>query len=145
MTIGSGTIGGGTIGGGPTSPGSVQLPVVQPLVPHFSLPFRFAGGRAVTVEQDSLDDVEGCVEAVLRYTRGSRPEAPDFGIPDQAFTEHGAQIGEIAAAVEDAEPRAAVLLARAEDELARATSLEDGIDIVRVTVGQLARQGDQLA
>jgi hypothetical protein len=56
-------------------------------VPHFDLPFRFAGGAAVVNEQDSPDEIVCCVEAILRYRQGQRTDLPEFGIPDVTFTE----------------------------------------------------------
>ena len=55
-------------------------------VPHLTLPFRFApGGHALENEQDSLEDVASCCEAILRCPLGYRPEIPDFGCADQTF------------------------------------------------------------
>jgi hypothetical protein len=58
-------------------------------VPHFALPFRFAasanGVHARITEQDSYEEIRDCVSAIVRYTRGERPEAPTFGITPQEF------------------------------------------------------------
>lgn len=79
-------------------------------VPHFAFPFRFDGGRAVEVEQDSVDDVVACVEAVLRCPLGHRDERPDFGVEDQTFRQGGIDVAALTDAVEEIEPRAAVVL-----------------------------------
>lgn len=107
------------------------------LVPHFDLPFRFSGGTAVVVEQDSLDDIANCVEAIIRYPVGSRPEALDFGIEDPTFSEGGTDLDALRDAVEESEDRAGVLLDYVEDELEQARSLEDGLELIRVTVEAL--------
>lgn len=58
-------------------------------IPHFALPFRFvtlAGGIQVAVnDQDTEEEIHDCVEAIIRYEAGQRPEAPDFGIDAQVF------------------------------------------------------------
>lgn len=99
-------------------------------IPHFSLPFRFvstpSGMRAAETEQDSDAEVQDCIESIIRYERGQRPDAPDFGINPQVFT-----LDVDSAIIHDQiienEPRADVLV-------------EDLLDLVdmmirRVTVG----------
>lgn len=82
--------------------------------PHFDLPFRFgATGSAVCVEQDSTENIENAVEAVFRTTIGQRLELPEFGVPDQAFTENGPDLNAYAAALDKWEPRASALLTSA--------------------------------
>ena len=53
--------------------------------PHLKVPLALAGSRLATVEQDSIDEVAQCVEAVVRTPMGHRDLEPEFGIPDQAF------------------------------------------------------------
>lgn len=80
-------------------------------VPHFDIPFRFdTTGHAVTVEQDSLEEISNCVEAVMRTIIGQRIEAPDFGIPDPTFSTQPLALQQIIDAVLVQEPRAALLL-----------------------------------
>lgn len=54
-------------------------------IPHFAVPFRFSGRHVETVQQDSIDDIAGCVEVIMRTPIGARSERPNFGIPDLAF------------------------------------------------------------
>jgi phage baseplate assembly protein W len=53
--------------------------------PHFSLPLRFNRNTFVVSEQDSEEEILDCIELILRYTHGDRPEKPTFGLPDQTF------------------------------------------------------------
>lgn len=73
-------------------------------VPHLRWPFRYdrAARRFVTVEQDSLDDVEQSVYAYLATTRGERPLSPDFGLDDPTFGP-GVDTAAIAAEIMDSE------------------------------------------
>jgi hypothetical protein len=85
------------------------------IVPHFSLPFRFeadAGGavHAAVNEQDSIQDVMDCVEAIALCPIGFRLELPNFGIRDQTFTEGSIDIDDLQAAIALWEPRADVLI-----------------------------------
>jgi phage baseplate assembly protein W len=97
-------------------------------VPHFSLPFRIEGGTVATSEQDTLEEIADCVEAVLRTTVGARLELPEFGIPDQSFSLNGADPHAIDAAVQKWEPRA-VTAAQANNE-----SLDDFISQITLNV-----------
>lgn len=55
-------------------------------IPKLAFPLRFtSAGRAVTVEQDSAEEINGCVETLVRTTRGQRLERPDFGIRDMVL------------------------------------------------------------
>lgn len=74
--------------------------------PHFDIPFRFDATSAVCVEQDSIEDITNCVEAVMRYPTGFREDLPEFGIPDQVFTEGNLDVEAVRASVEYWEPRA---------------------------------------
>lgn len=80
--------------------------------PQFAFPLTFVGSTIAVVEQDSADDIRACVEVIIRYPLGLRPELPDFGVPDQTFTQ-GDQIDTdvLLAAVARWEPRAATLAA----------------------------------
>lgn len=78
-------------------------------VPHLALPLRFRGDRAATIEQDSDADVLQCVETVLRFRRGHLLHAPEFGVPDQAHRQGGADLAGIVDAVSRWEPRAATV------------------------------------
>lgn len=101
----------------------------MPEVPHFALPFRFENGRAAEVEQDSVEDVAACVEAVLRTQPGEREELPGFGVPEATFSVAPLDVEAITAAVSAWEPRARVLATEAPD------ALDQAIRNVRLTVG----------
>lgn len=75
-------------------------------VPHFALPFRFAGGQAVVFEQDTTDEIMSCALAVLLCPRGFRAELPEFGIEDPTFSEGFVDPEAIANALAEWEPRA---------------------------------------
>lgn len=74
-------------------------------VPHFRTPFQIVGSAALVVEQDSSQEVEQCVEAILRTTTGSRLDNPKFGVPDRTFTEIKDN-GDWRKAIAEFEPRA---------------------------------------
>jgi phage baseplate assembly protein W len=80
-------------------------------VPHFSLPFRVVNGSVVESEQGSVEEIEDCVESILRTFVGTRIDAPKFGIPDETFVQQtpnsSAEI--YIAVIEAQEPRARVL------------------------------------
>lgn len=83
-----------------------------PQIPKISLPFRFhhhgvdTGMVAHVVEQDSIEDIMSCVEAVARTIRGERVDEPEFGITDPTFSSPHAQFDRIIAEISQWEPRA---------------------------------------
>jgi len=61
------------------------VPEIPQVAAHLAWPFRMAGGRLATVEQDTIEDVQQNVRSYLATTRGERPLAPDFGLEDPTF------------------------------------------------------------
>lgn len=88
------------------------------LIPRIALPYRIVAGSPVVVEQDTLDDIAGCVETILRFPKGSRLELPDFGLPDQTFRERGVDVDAVRSTLERWEPRAGVLVEQDDQALA---------------------------
>ena len=80
-------------------------------VPQFDLPFRVKGEAVVEVDQDSIEDVDNCVEAIVRTPLGSHLDDLDLGVPDLTFRSVGANptAEQFLSAVEDQEPRAHLL------------------------------------
>ena len=80
-------------------------------VPHLDLPFRWASnGHAAVVEQDSVDDVAACVEAVVRTRPGQRDEHPNFGSPELVFSQLPINRDAYAAQIAQWEPRVNLLV-----------------------------------
>jgi phage baseplate assembly protein W len=86
-------------------------------IPHFVLPLRFERGAAVTVEQDTSDDIASCVVAVLLCPLGMRTELPEFGVLDPAFSMGEVDTDQLATAVRRWEPRADVMFEQEPDLL----------------------------
>lgn len=100
-------------------------------VPQFDVPFRIdpITGAPAEVEQNSVEEIEQCVEAVLRTIVGTRIDDLDFGVPDETFRQQtpnsSAEI--YVAAVEEMEPRARVLgTARIEALATKIVTIEPG-------------------
>ena len=85
---------------------------MTPDIPHLSLPVRVENGQAAVVEQDGPDHLTDRVYAVLAYRPGQRLDRPDFGLPQQAMRQGGADRDEIRQTVERFEPDAVVLIDR---------------------------------
>lgn len=78
----------------------------MPGIPHLDFPMRLTtGGQFATVDQDSDAELVACIALLLAYPRGSRPDVPNFGVPEQLFLQGGVNLDEIRAALEDYEPR----------------------------------------
>jgi phage baseplate assembly protein W len=96
---------------------------------HFDVPFRWGSNRhAATVQQDDIDDIVSCIQCILRTPVGWRPEAPDFGVPDMAFTTPG-RADDIREAILLDEPRASLLITGP-----RPDDLDELISRIRVEV-----------
>jgi phage baseplate assembly protein W len=103
------------------------------LIPHIAIPFRFVNqnpGAGVEMnEQDTLDDIYDCVQAICRCTYGFRPELREFGIHDQTFSESDEiDLNLLEVQVSRWEPRASILYEQAPDLLDRLN------DIVKLRV-----------
>jgi phage baseplate assembly protein W len=89
--------------------------------PHFALPFQWstaAGGglAALEVEQESMDEIASCAEAIIRTVQGQRTSLPTFGIPALEFNEDPALTSSvITQALQEFEPRVAPLISAAPD------------------------------
>ncbi len=102
----------------------------MPLVPQFAMPFRVENGAVVEVEQGSVEEIESCVEAVLRTIVGDRRlDDPTFGIPDETFTQQGPEPTAQAyiAAVEEQEPRARQLGQARLEEMVKTVEIESQV------------------
>ncbi len=87
-------------------------------IPQFSLPLRLDGNGDFAVnEQDSLDEITDCVQAIVRYPLGYRIEKPDFGVPEQEFQQGGADAQTIRRQIDKWEPRARETVGATLDEL----------------------------
>jgi phage baseplate assembly protein W len=75
------------------------------VIPHFAIPFRFGVRGAVVNEQDTETEILDCVEVILRYDQGLRPEKPDFGVPDLTFSSPAPDINQVQKAIDTWEPR----------------------------------------
>jgi hypothetical protein len=80
------------------------------VVPHFAMPFKYSAGRAMVVEQDSLEDIRMCIETALRTHIGFREEAPDFGTEDTTFQTLPMNTGTVMNQIIISEPRATQLI-----------------------------------
>lgn len=81
--------------------------------PHLKVPFQIAGRAALTVAEDSIEEVIQNVSVIVSTRRGERLAVPDFGISDPVF-EDEVDIAEMQAAIEQWEERALVRIARHE-------------------------------
>jgi phage baseplate assembly protein W len=100
------------------------------MTPHFALPFRINGEKgSVNCEQDSEEEILNCVETILRFPVGHRPERLEFGIPDLTFSENVADKRRIQSALNRWEPRLEMFVSEAEidkiDELIQRIYVEE--------------------
>lgn len=93
--------------------------------PHFAHPFRIGQSVAV-VDQDTDEEILGCVWAICSTEIESRDELPEFGVEDLAFRREEAVRAEVVDAVREWEPRV---------EAEATTEIEDLIMKVGLTVG----------
>lgn len=81
------------------------------MIPHLDLPFRYSfSGKPSMVEQDSYEDIDNCIEAILRTQPGQRLEITDFGVPDLTFSMAPIKESDLIGRFLTYEPRASVSL-----------------------------------
>jgi phage baseplate assembly protein W len=96
-------------------------------VPHFAVPFTVTDGKAAVVEQDSIDDVTQSVFVLLATEQGTYQPIPDLGIEDPTFRLNGVDLDELAAEVEEFEPRAELLTETQWDGLLQEVKVKVGV------------------
>jgi phage baseplate assembly protein W len=92
--------------------------------PSFRFPFAVVDGRAGVVEQDSPAEIAQAVYAVLATERGQRVELPSYGLDDVALLEGGVDPERLLTAVEEWEPRAALLTTESIDDLVQRVKVQ---------------------
>jgi len=99
---------------------------LKPIAPHFRIPFTVTGSSAGVVEQNSQEEIEDCIEAVLRTPIGSRVEQPEYGIPDETFEQLTPDVSAEAYlnAIAEWEPRARVLGSARIEDLTKEVTIE---------------------
>ena len=107
--------------------GSLSFPI-----PHLSFPVRFttlpSGAKAAAeVEQDTYEEIRGCVSAILLYEKGQRPEQPGFGIISPLFEDNFIETKPIIDALAEWEPRAEI---RMEEEIDVTDPLIRYVDVI---------------
>jgi hypothetical protein len=93
-----------------------------PDLPHLDLPFRFVNGELACVDQDSVDDYENQVMAVVLCPVGFRDELPEFGIPEPEFGRIPLDTTGIQAAIDEWVPNSHVDITQQHDAIQEAVS-----------------------
>jgi phage baseplate assembly protein W len=114
-------------------------------LPHFVLPFQWStapggGLQAAVAEQESITEIGGCCEAIIRTVQGQRTTLPEFGIPQVEFNGNPELTQTlIAAALLEWEPRVSSFVSAT-------TDLDDETtQIVRALIGPADDQeGEQI-
>lgn len=80
--------------------------------PHFKFPFQLSadGRRPKETEQDSDDEILDCVQVLLMTLPSQRIDIPEYGMPEQAFLEGGADSSQIMSTIKRWEPRVNLVL-----------------------------------
>lgn len=102
--------------------------------PHFDIPFRFGAKGAVTVEQDSFEDIANCVEVIVRTPVGFRDDNPSFGFPQTEFSQQPIITSDVVEIVASQEPRAVVVMSDKPD------ALDELIDRILIDVRGINQQ-----
>ncbi len=108
-------------------------------IPHFQFPMRIqtvqGQVQAVTVEQDSLADIQSCVRLIASCPIGGWALQPAFGIPDPLFGLAPINPAGIEQSLRAWEPRASLLIQE------QGASLDDSVRNLQVSIS--SSQQDQ--
>lgn len=77
-------------------------------IPHFAAPFKLTAQGVTVDEQDSINELQSCVQNIVSCPLGFRIDLPAFGVPDPTFGPVPVDGDAIEQAVTRWEPRAAV-------------------------------------
>lgn len=94
------------------------------ITPKLKVPFSISGTSAEVVEQDSVDELAQCVEAIVRTPTGFRESQPEYGMDDPTFTEGGLDPEDIQDICSVWEPRVSTLISSEMDELINTVEIE---------------------
>jgi hypothetical protein len=75
-------------------------------VPHLDWPIRVTGNTYASCQQDTNQEAAAAVAVLCCFERGSRVEAPNFGITDPTFGQQPVDVSEIERQASIYEPRA---------------------------------------
>jgi len=87
---------------------------------HLAVPFTITKTGAATVEQDTPEDVTGCVYNVAVCPEGFREDQPSFGVPELAWQAVPLDLPTYEAAIQFWERRAALESSEMADGIQRA-------------------------
>jgi phage baseplate assembly protein W len=99
-------------------------------IPHIAVPMRLVGIGYAVVEQDTTEEVAGCVKVIASFPLGSRDEAPEFGVRPMEFRATPLDVTDLTQACEQYEPRARLSVAQAPQDSADPTAAN-----VQIVVG----------
>lgn len=83
--------------------------------PHFAVPFALTAAGAAVVEQDSEEEIYGCVQNICLCPLGYRVDMPAFGIPYQEFANAPLATDATERQIRQWEPRADTVVTEAGD------------------------------
>jgi phage baseplate assembly protein W len=93
------------------------VPANPPDIPHFAVPFTITAAGANVVEQDSDEEIYGCVRNIVACPIGARSDLPAFGIPDPVFSNAPLDTESVRSALKRWEPRAETVVTESGDLL----------------------------
>ena len=82
-------------------------------------PLELAGGSFATVEQDSDEDINQCIKAILMHRPGDRADIVQMGVRDLTFNTQPLELGDVQEILLRHEPRVDVLLMQDPDSVER--------------------------
>src|SRR3954465_6594352 len=99
-------------------------------IPHIDVPIRLVGNGYAVVEQDTTEEVAGCVKVIASFPLGARDEALDFGVRPMEFRATPLDLTDLQQACEQYEPRARLSVTQAPYDPADSTAAN-----VQIVVG----------
>ena len=90
---------------------------VTDIAPNIKIPLEIRGGKFVTLEQDSPEEIMQCAKTVVSTEVGTRTGNLEFGVPDQTFRQGGPDPAAVRAALDRWEPRANAIVETEPDAL----------------------------
>jgi len=102
--------------------------------PHINWPIRVQGNAYDTCQQDTDEEAAAAIAVLCSFERGTRAEAPDFGITDPTFQQQPVNTAELQRQASVYEPRAQLQIRVTTADVTGGQQVTVGVQIA--TVGE---------
>jgi len=105
--------------------------------PHINWPIRVEGPGYATAQQDTDQEAAAAIAVLCSFERGTRAEAPDFGVTDPTFQQMPVNTAELQRQASVYEPRAQLQVSVTPADALGGQQITVGVQIATVGEGDI--------